>query len=504
MSDTRRDVIVAVDQGTSSTKAVAVDRAGTVLGRGSVAIGQDHPLPGWVEQSADEIATSVAVAAAEAARQAAEAHGARVAGVALSTQRESAVVWDRETGEPLGPVLGWQDRRTADAARALGAAGHGERVRAVCGLPIDPMFSALKFAWLLDAVDPDRRLSGAGRIGVGTVDAWLAQRLTGEFRVEAGNASRTALLDLGALDWSDELLDLFRIPRAALPRVAASDQATEAVRGIDALPAGTRIHAVLGDSHAALFGHGARTPGAVKVTLGTGSSVMGLLAGREQAPAGLVTTVAWSLDAPSYAFEGNILSTGATLVWLAGLLGSTPEELIALAGAAGRGEAAHGVDLVPAFAGLGAPWWDEHAQAVLSGFDLGTSRAEVARAAVDSIALQIGDVLDAASSGGDRAGETVLVDGGPAANDVLVQRIADLTGRSVRRPGSAGLSALGAARLGGVSAGIWGDDDFGGDTAAELFRPAADPGWADARRRRWHSALDLARSAAPARTPQHQ
>lgn len=507
MSDTRRDVIVAVDQGTSSTKAVAVDRTGSVLGRGSVAIGQTHPRPGWVEQSATEIAASVAAAAGRAARQAVDEHGARVAGLALSTQRESAVIWDRATGEPLGPVLGWQDRRTTEAARALAAAGHGERVRALSGLPIDPMFSALKFAWLLEKADPDRRASPVGRIAVGTVDAWLAQRLTGEFRVEAGNASRTALLDLGTLDWSDELLDLFRIPRAALPRVAASDEPTGPVTGVDGLPAGTRVHAVLGDSHAALFGHGARTPGAVKVTLGTGSSVMGLLPDRAPAPAGLVTTVAWAVGRPAYAFEGNILSTGATLVWLADLLGTTPQELIDLAGPAGRGDAERGVDLVPAFAGLGAPWWDEDARALLSGFDLGTSRADVARAAVDSIALQIGDVLDAASPGADRAQETVLVDGGPAANDALVQRIADLTGRTVRRPAAAGLSALGAARLGGIAAGLWSDDD--GDADAVAVPPAADRRWADARRRRWHAAVALARSTPPppplpAPNPQNQ
>lgn len=494
MSDTRRDVIVAVDQGTSSTKAVAVDRTGAVLGRGAVAIGQTHPRAGWVEQSAREIAASVVQAATQAAREAVDARGARIAGVALSTQRESAVIWDRTTGEPLGPVLGWQDRRTASAARDLGDAGHTDRVRAICGLPIDPMFSALKFGWLLDRADPDRRLSAAGRIGVGTVDAWLAHRLAGEFRVEAGNASRTALLDLDTLDWSDELLALFRIPRAALPRVAASDEPTAALVGLDGLPTGTRIHAVLGDSHAALFGHGVRTPGAVKVTLGTGSSVMGLLPGRSPAPAGLVTTVAWAVGGAAYAFEGNILSTGATLVWLAGLLKTTPQELIALAGEAVRGDARRGVDLVPAFAGLGAPWWDEGARATLSGFDLGTSRADLARAAVESIALQIGDVLDAASTGGDSTGEPILVDGGPAANDVLVQLLADLTSRTVFRPAAAGLSALGAARLGGTAAGLWSDEDFDHGAGAVVFRPSADPHWVDARRRRWHAAVEVARS----------
>ena len=494
-------VIVAVDQGTSSTKALAVDVAGNVVGWGSVAVGQQHPQPGWVEQDAVEIADS----AVEAVRLAVEGIADRVVGVALSTQRESAVIWDRATGEPLGPVLGWQDRRTvADAHElAAGGAGRAERVRAITGLPLDPMFSALKFAWLLDRVDPGRERSNRGELALGTVDSWLVHRLTGQFRIEAGNASRTALLDLATVDWSDELLELFRIPRATLPPVFASDAPTEPVTGLPMLPAGTRIHAVLGDSHAALFGHGARTPGSVKVTLGTGSSIMGLLESRGATPDGLVTTIAWSDPAPSYAFEGNILSTGATLVWLADVLETTPADLAALAAETDRdADPGRGVDLVPAFSGLGAPWWDDDARAIISGFDLSTTRAELARAAVESIPLQIDDVLCAAESSIGRRFDTILIDGGPAANDWLAQLLADLSQRRVQRPDVAGLSALGAAHLAGIGAGIWtAEDVLALDRNGTTFEPIMSPDRARARRERWRAAIDLARTPACAASP---
>jgi glycerol kinase len=495
-------VIVAVDQGTSSTKALAVDASGNIVGWGAVAVAQTHPRAGWVEQDAREIADS----AIEAVRLAVAGIEDRVAGLALSTQRESAVCWDRTTGEPLGPVLGWQDRRTVAAAQALAAEGHSDRVRQLTGLPIDPMFSALKFAWLLDQADPERKRSNRGEIAVGTVDAWLVHRLTGQFRIETGNASRTALLDLATLDWSDELLDLFRIPRATLPPVFASNAPTGPVTGLPMLPPETLIHAVLGDSHAALFGHGARTPGSVKVTLGTGSSIMGLLDSRASSPDGLVTTVAWSDPEASYAFEGNILSTGATLVWLAEVLETTPAELAALALTAEtdtEADPGRGVDLVPAFSGLGAPWWDDDARAIITGFDLSTSRADLARAAVESIPLQIDDVLRAAEDATGRRFDTILIDGGPAANDALAQLLADLSQRKVQRPDVAGLSALGAAHLAGIGAGIWtADDVLALDRNGTTFEPIMSPERARARRDRWRTAIDLARTRTRTRAAQ--
>ena len=478
-------VVVAVDQGTSSTKAVALDRAGEVLGWASIPVAVRHPAPGRVEQDAEEIAASVIAALTEAVRDVAD----RVVAVGLSTQRESAVAWDTATGRALGPMLGWQDRRTAERAQQLG--GEAGRVRRITGLPLDPMFSALKFEWLLDDIDPDRTRSSAGGITLGTLDAFLVRRLTGETRVEVGNASRTQLLDLATLDWSPELLALFRVPAAALPRVVASDVPTDPVIGVQALPPHVRIHAVLGDSHAALYGHGAREAGDVKATLGTGSSVMGLLPEALDLGGALATTVAWAAPEPRYAFEGNILATGATLVWLAELFGASPSAIAE----SGLDAPPSAIDLVPAFGGLGAPWWDASAGAVLSGFDLGTSRAALARAAVEAIPLQIEDVLAAAESATGIAIEQVLVDGGPAANDRLVQLIADLTGRAVSRPDLSGLSAVGAARLAGIAAGVWTEHDVtGGDHPTARFTPSLSDSDLTARRARWHRAVELARS----------
>ena len=305
------DVAVAIDQGTSSTKAIAVDAAGFVIGSGSVGLSQQHPHRGWVEQDANAILSS----AIEAISAAADGLIDRVVTVGLSSQRESAVIWSRTTGQPLGPMLGWQDRRTIAAAQRLIEAGNGDRVRQITGLPLDPMFSALKFAWLLDQVDPDRSRSSTGEIALGTVDSWLVYSLTGEHRIEAGNASRTQLLDIETAEWSEELLSLFNIPRATLPRIAASNEPSEPITGVPSLPNGVRFGAILGDSHAALYGHGARMPGEVKVTLGTGSSIMGLREPDQPCTGGLVTTIAWSLPEPVLALEGNILSTGSTVVW---------------------------------------------------------------------------------------------------------------------------------------------------------------------------------------------
>lgn len=460
-------MILAVDQGTSSTKATLFDAAGAPVATASVPVGQAHPRPGWVEQDAREILDGVRRVIAEVAAE----H--EVEAVAFSTQRESALVWDRATGEPAGPMLGWQDRRTAPRLAEL--AERAARIREVSGLPLDPMFSALKLQWLLDRVDPDRTRSRRGQLAVGTVDAWLVTSLTGDHRIEAGNASRTQLLDLATGDWSAELCELFDIPVEVLPRVAASDEPTTEVAGLP----GRRVHAVLGDSHAALYGHGVRGPGALKSTYGTGSSVMGLADDAASVPDGLVGTIAWRLgDRAAVGFEGNILASGATVAWLSRLLGLGVEKLAALARSAPED---HGVVLVPAMAGLGAPHWDPTARAVLVGFDLGTDPGILARAAMEAIAHQIADVVDAAEAAGPV--ELLLADGAPAADDFLMQLQADIGGRTVRRPRYAGLSARGAAQLAA--------DSLGGGFAAvesDTFTPRRDNAVA---RSDWATALTL-------------
>lgn len=462
-------MILAVDQGTSSTKATLFDRTGAAVTSASVPLGQAHPRPGWVQQDAGEILDGVRQVITEIAAS----H--EIEAVALSTQRESALVWDRATGEPVGPMLGWQDRRTTHRVAEL--ADHAARIRRISGLPVDPMFSALKLQWLLDDVDPDRARSRRGELCVGTVDSWLVTRLTGEHRIEAGNASRTQLLDLATGDWSDELCELFEIPREVLPRVAASDEPTGEV---DGLP-GRVIRAVLGDSHAGLYGHGVREPGALRSGYGTGSAIMGLVDDAANVPAGLVGTVAWRLgDHTQVAMEGNILASGATIAWLSRLLGRPVAELTEAARAVPED---HGVTLVPAVAGLGAPHWDPHARAVLVGFDLGTTPAILARAGMEAIANQVADVVDAAAVAAPV--EAILADGAPAADDFLMQLQADLSGREVRRPTHAGLSARGAAQLAADTLGIAFDA-----VDSDVFTPAGDN---RAARARWSQALTLTR-----------
>ncbi|WP_104131889.1 FGGY family carbohydrate kinase [Cryobacterium sp. M91] len=484
--------IVAVDQGTSSTKTIVVDGEGRILSRASVKVSRVDARPGWVEQDAEEIRSSV-ISSITAALAGLDGD-VDIRGIGLSNQRESAVVWDRETGKALGPMLGWQDRRTASRVAEYEDLGWGDIVRHKTGLPLDPMFSALKIQWLLDQIDPDRTASMAGRIAVGTVDSWLVHSLTGEHRIELGNASRTQLLNLESASWDLELLELFQIPLRCMPRLAASSEPTGPIVGVPVLPADTRIYAVLGDSHAALFAHGVRGPGQVKATHGSGSSVMGLLQPGAPDPAdrrGLVRTIAWATPDPVYAFEGTILSTGATLLWLGQLLGMGPGQLSAIAQTVSTSQ---GVDLVPAFAGLGAPYWDEKAVAVICGFGLGTKPAELARAAFESVALQTEALFEAVEQLLGARIETVLTDGGPSQNDWLMQLQADFSQRDVIRSNIAELSATGAAHLAGISSGLWSADECARlPRETSVFLPGMDPVQSLVRRERWRSAVARSR-----------
>jgi glycerol kinase len=493
--DSGSRLVVAVDQGTSSTKIIVVDSAGARVNSVAISLSQAHPHSGWVEQDAIEIAHSVRSGIARAIGGVED----RIAGIGISSQRESAVIWNKLTGEPLGPVLGWQDRRTIGAAENLIREGKAPLVRERTGLPLDPMFSALKFAWLLDQVDPDRSRTAAGEIALGTIDSWLLFVLTGEHRIESGNASRTQLLNLDHVDWDADLLDLFRVPRRALPTVVSSVLPSEPVTGVEGLPSDVRVHAVLGDSHAALFGHGVREPGEVKVTFGTGSSIMGLLDDGSPVDAGLVRTIAWQThDAPAYAFEGNILSTGATVMWLSQFLGCDPNDIDRLAQSV---DDSNGIDLVPAFSGLGAPWWDPHAEAAITGLGLGTTQAHVARAAFDAIVLQVTDVLDAASRAATTPITAVMVDGGSSRNDWLMQQQADLSGRRIVRSAIAELSAMGVAHLAGLGCGLWTAQSLAAvRTAGTRFQPVRSSAEVEIRRAQWLRAVDRSRftgSSAP-------
>lgn len=463
-------LVLAIDQGTGSTKALLVDRDGRVVARGQHPLGLSTPQPGWVEQDAEEIWQSVLAAI----RQAVSSQTAGdIVAIGFSTQRESCLLWDRKSGKPLSPLLSWQDQRTLTLCQQVPETAE-RMIRAKTGLPLDPMFSAVKAQWLLDRVDPDRSRARAGEICVGTIDSYLVARLGGEHVVEIGNASRMQLVDLERGDYDADLLALFNIPRACLPRIVPSRYDFATINGIAPLIDGTPVTAVLADSHAALFAHGAFQPGKVKATQGTGSSVMGLYDSSvpaERIDLGVCRTIAWQVDDIAYAFEGNIRSVGSTLVWLAEFLKIDTAELARLAASVPDSD---GVAIVPAFGGLGAPYWDANAVGIIGGIALGTSRAQVARAAVDSIAHQIVDVLDRVLLSGLKV-DQLYVDGGPTKNELLMQLEADMAGVPVLRPQTAELSAMGAAHLAGVGAGIWTLDDLTAQVRdGDVFAPRMD------------------------------
>jgi glycerol kinase len=489
-------LLLAIDQGTSSTKALVVDSRGAVIARAQAPVSLATPEPGWVEQDAEEIWGSVRRAVSEAL----DADKAkRIVSVGLSTQRESCVIWDRRSGEALTPVLSWQDQRTEPICASLRKRGSGATIRRKSGLPLDPMFSAAKARWLLDDLPQGQERAKAGDIRIGTIDAFLLSRFGGEAVVEAGNASRTQLFDVVRAAWDEELLAIFDVPLAALPRVVASIGPFPKVRGLAPLPDGVPIGAVLADSHSALFAHGAFAPGPVKATQGTGSSLMGLVErdsvrdGNAGAP-GICLTLAWQLESPTLAYEGNIRSAGSTLVWAAELLGISTTELADLALSASD---SRGVYLVPAFGGLAAPWWDANAAATVTGFSFGVTRAPFARAALDSIAHQIADVVDAFRASGAPV-ERLLVDGGPTRNDQLMQFEADMVGAPVERTSVAELSAMGVAHLAGLTAGLFTLESLGQiDRGSERFTPGPASATMRAKERRaWGEAVARARGRA--------
>ena len=479
-------LILAIDQGTSATKCLAVDGEGAVIAKGQAPLAESRPRPGWVEQDADAVWHSV-VAAVRGCLVG--ELGDRVIAIGIANQRESMLLWDGSTGRPLSPVISWQDQRTVDLCETLRAPEAEALVQSRSGLPLDPMFSALKARWLLDTHDPDRARSRAGQIRLGTIDSWLLHRASGGRDggpvIEVGNASRTQLLNIAQADWDESLLEFFDVPASALPRIVPSVGPFPSVRDLAPVPDGTPIAAVMADSHAALFAHGAFEPGPVKATYGTGSSVMGLVEKPDVVADGLCLTIAWSIDRPAYAAEANIRSAGATLRWTADLLGLTTDELVTLAEDADG----QGASLIPAFNGMGAPWWHQRANGTLCGLTLGAGRPQVARAAFESIPHQVADVIDAFDRSIGRV-SVLHADGGPTRNDVLMQLQADLLDRPVHCTDAAELSALGVAHLAGLSAGLWNQEtlkDF--DRGGRAFRPAMPAVDRVTHRARWLTAI---------------
>ncbi len=436
--------ILAIDQGTTNTKAVLVGPEGEILATASRPTKVVYPRPGWAEQSADAIWGSVAEVIAEIV-----AKGLPIDAVGISNQRESALLWETASGRPAGPVVSWQCGRSATRCEALKAQGYEPDVLARTGLTLNPMFSAGKLAWLLDEAPDGPVRAARGELKAGTVDSWLLWNLTGGARhaTDHSNASRTQLMNLSTLDWDPEMARLFGVPIEALPQILPSDALFgETAGGATALPAGVPIHAAMGDSHAALYGHGLDGPGGIKATCGTGSSLMSVTKERVWSAHGLSSTIAWSRSSGAlHALEGNISVSGHTAAFVTKLLGLKDER--ALTDLALTVPDSGGVALVPALAGLGAPHWRDEARGLVSGMNLGTTPAHLARAALEAVALQIHDVFMAMQADLHLDLPALHVDGGASRNDMLMQLLADLIDRPVLRADAAELSALGAARL---------------------------------------------------------
>ncbi len=490
--------ILAIDEGTTGVRGFVIGADAAILGSGYREFTQHFPQPGWVEHDADGIWD----ATLSAVREALDASGTaadEISCVGITNQRETTVLWDRADLAPIHHAIVWQDRRTSGRCDRLKSDGHAPRIRRITGLVVDAYFSGTKAAWLLDEVEGARARAEAGELAFGTIDTWLVAKLTGgrEHVTEPSNASRTMLYDVRQGGWSDEMLDLLRVPGAVLPEVrdtAGSFGTTdpEAFLGIAA-----PITGIAGDQQAALFGQGAWAAGTSKNTYGTGSFLL-LNTGGEAVDShqGLLTSVAWQLEGePTYALEGAIFITGATVQWLRDQLGviSSAAETEELAAQLPDGN--EGVYLVPAFTGLGAPHWDQYARAAIVGMTRGTDRRHLARGALEAMAYQVTEVAQLMEREAKQDLQELRVDGGAAANDLLCQFQADLLGAPVLRPRNAETTVLGAAYLAGLGAGVWSSTD---ELASiwELDREFT-PRMERHEQRRlmegWHAAVDRAR-----------
>jgi glycerol kinase len=493
-----RGVVLSLDEGTTGVTSAVVGLDGEVRTKGYREITQHYPKPGWVEHDALEILAAVQTTAREALHTAGVTP-ADVRAVGITNQRETLVMWDRRTLEPIGPAIVWQDRRTAGVCQRLRESGHEDRVREVTGLVLDPYFTATKLAWAIENID------GAADAAVGTVDSWLVARLSaGRNHVtDASNASRTSLFDIGRGVWSEEMAELFGVPMANLPRVVDSTGEISLtdpdVFGGIAAP----ISGIAGDQQAALFGQACTTAGMAKNTYGTGSFVL-MQTGQDRVASrsGMLTTVALRRDGRiSYALEGAIFITGAALQWLRdglGIIGSASEAGPIASSVPDTG----GVFMVPAFVGLGAPHWDPYARGTIVGLTQGSGRAQLVRAAVESMAYQTRDVVEAMQTDAGSPLRELRVDGGAAVMDVLCQFQADLLGIPVRRPRQTETTVLGAAFLAGLGAGIWNDADLKDLWKLDReFEPVMSRDQAATLQSRWRDAVGRSRKWA---TPDNQ
>jgi glycerol kinase len=487
--------VLGIDAGTTGITALVVDGDGGVRSLGYREFPQSFPRPGWVEHDPDDWWSALQEACSAAFERAGIA-AQDLTAIGITNQRETTVVWERATMRPIHPAIVWQDRRTAERCDELRADGLEDHVRATTGLVIDPYFSGTKLAWILDHVDGARAAADRGDLAFGTVDAYVLARLTGEHATDHTNASRTMLFDIRSLDWDDALLDRVGVPRAVLPPTHSSAGRFGITDSDAFFGAEIPVSGIAGDQHAALFGQACFSPGATKNTYGTGSFVL-MNVGAEAPPAapGLLTTIAFSEgDAVDYALEGSIFVTGAAVQWLRDGLGiiETSAEVEALANSVtDTGD----VYFVPALAGLGSPHWDPYARGTIVGITRGTTAAHLARAAVEAMAFQTRDVVDAMRREAGVDITALKADGGASANDALLQFQADLLSVPVARPEIKETTALGAAYLAGLAEGVWASRD---EVAAHWrldreFEPGAGAEDVEERFQRWQEAVRRSR-----------
>ncbi len=487
--------VLALDQGTTSSRAILFDRSGRELAKAQKPFGQSYPRPGWVEHDPLEIWRTQLEAAREALA-AAKIPPTRVAAIGIANQRETAVFWDRKTGEPLGPAIVWQDRRTTDICQTLAAQGLERLIAEKTGLLLDPYFSGTKIMWFLENVPGMRARARNGEICFGTVDSWLVHRLTGAHLTDPSNASRTLLFDIHTGAWDEEILSALGIPSQILPRVTASASVFGKARR-EWLGAEIPVCGDLGDQQAALLGQACLDPGSVKVTYGTGCFCLLNTGDRAIASRNrLLTTVAWDLgQGLEYALEGSVFIGGAVVQWLR-------DELRILSSAAQSETLARGVPdtggvyFVPAFVGMGAPHWDPDVRGAIFGITRGTRQEHIVRAGLQSIAFQTRDLVEAMQKDAGRSIRSVRVDGGASVNAFLMQFQADVLGVPLVRPRSHETTALGAAFAAGLSVGFWKSrEELSGIWQAEtIFEPDMDERIRGALVEGWSAAVGAARS----------
>ena len=490
------DLILAIDQGTTGTTCLLVDAGLRVLARSTREFPQHFPQPGWVEHDPDELWGSVLAVIADVIASSGVEAG-RIAAIGITNQRETSLVWERSGGAPIHRALVWQDRRTAGVCEALKADGHEPRIRERTGLLLDPYFSATKLAWVLDHVPGARRRAAAGELAAGTIDTYLVWRLSGGHShvTEPSNASRTLLWPLHGGGWDPTLCELLRVPQQVLPQVLPCTARFAETRGVPGLPDGIPVHGIAGDQQAALFGQACFAVGDAKCTYGTGAFVM-LNTGERPVPSqhGLLTTVGWQLgERTTYCLEGSAFMAGAVVQWLRDGLGiiARAADVEPLARSV---EDSGGVVLVPAHAGLGAPHWRPYARGLITGLTRGTTRAHLARATPEGIALQISALLLAMAADTGAPLRGLKVDGGAAANDLLMQLQADFLGVPLRRPTMLEATALGAGVMARLGVGLWKDTDALARAWREdrSFEPSPATPQRNELRRAWDRAIALA------------